>query len=65
MICVSAISYDPLAALNNICPTDIIDAVIERGGKRDLVPMRWGLIPNWWKKPPRKFRRPSTRGPKQ
>jgi putative SOS response-associated peptidase YedK len=39
-----------LPARYNICPTDIIDAVIERGGKRDLVPMRWGLIPNWWKK---------------
>jgi putative SOS response-associated peptidase YedK len=23
---------------------------IERGGKRDLAPMRWGLIPSWWKK---------------
>jgi putative SOS response-associated peptidase YedK len=34
----------------NICPTDTIDVVIERGGKRDLVPMPWGLIPNWWKK---------------
>lgn len=26
----------------NICPTDTIDAVVERGGKRDLVPMRGG-----------------------
>ena len=34
----------------NICPTDIIDAVIDRGGKRDLVSMRWGLIPDWWRK---------------
>ena len=39
-----------LPARYNICPTDTIDAVIERGGKRDLVPVRWGLIPNWWKK---------------
>ena len=40
-----------LPARYNICPTDTIDAVIiERGGKRDLVPMRWGLIPSWWKK---------------
>ena len=34
----------------NICPTDTIDAVVERDGKRDLVPMRWGLVPWWWKK---------------
>ena len=39
-----------LPARYNICPTDTIDAIIERGGKRDLMPMRWGLIPNWWKK---------------
>jgi putative SOS response-associated peptidase YedK len=32
----------------NICPTDTIDAVVERDGKRDLVPMRWGLVPWWW-----------------
>ena len=34
----------------NICPTDAIDVVIERGGQVDLVPMRWGLIRSWWKK---------------
>jgi hypothetical protein len=39
-----------LPARYNICPTDTIDVVVERGGKRDLVPMRWGLIPSWWKK---------------
>lgn len=39
-----------LPARYNICPTDTIDAIIERGGKRDLMPMRCGLIPNWWKK---------------
>jgi putative SOS response-associated peptidase YedK len=39
-----------LPARYNICPTDTIDAVIESGGKRELVPMRWGLISNWWKK---------------
>jgi putative SOS response-associated peptidase YedK len=32
------------------CPTDTIDAVIEREGRRELVPMRWGLVPSWWKK---------------
>ena len=35
----------------NICPTDTIDAVIEQEGKRQLVPMRWGLVPSWWPKP--------------
>lgn len=34
----------------NICPTTNIDIVIERGGKRELVTARWGLIPSWWKK---------------
>jgi putative SOS response-associated peptidase YedK len=37
-----------MPARYNICPTTMIDAVIERDGKRELVPMRWGLIPlNW------------------
>jgi len=27
---------------HNICPTQGIDTVIERDGKRGLVPMRWG-----------------------
>jgi putative SOS response-associated peptidase YedK len=35
----------------NICPTDPIDVVTERDGKRDFVPMRWGLMPWWWPKP--------------
>jgi putative SOS response-associated peptidase YedK len=39
-----------LPARYNICPTQTIDAVIEREGKREMVPMRWGLIPSWWKK---------------
>jgi putative SOS response-associated peptidase YedK len=34
----------------NICPTTTIDAVIARDGKRELFPMRWGLVPSWWKK---------------
>jgi putative SOS response-associated peptidase YedK len=36
---------------HNICPTTLIDVVIERDGKRELLPMRWGLIPSWWSKP--------------
>ncbi|MGA7518365.1 MAG: SOS response-associated peptidase family protein, partial [Pseudolabrys sp.] len=34
----------------NICPTDTIDTVIDRGGRRELMTMRWGLVPSWWKK---------------
>lgn len=34
----------------NICPTTTIDAVVERDGKRTVEPMRWGLVPSWWKK---------------
>ena len=34
----------------NIAPTDTIDAVIRHGGDRELLRMRWGLIPAWWKK---------------
>jgi putative SOS response-associated peptidase YedK len=35
----------------NICPTTTIDAVVESHGKRELLPMRWGLIPSRWFKP--------------
>jgi putative SOS response-associated peptidase YedK len=28
----------------NIAPTTMVDVI------RELVPMRWGLIPAWWKK---------------
>ena len=45
-----------LPARYNICPTDIIDVVIERNEKRELVPMRWGLVPSWWKRPLRDFK---------
>ena len=40
----------------NICPTQTIDAVIERDGKRVLEQMRWGLVPSWWKKPLKELR---------
>src|SRR5665811_1699335 len=35
----------------NICPTTNVDVVIRGDDQRALVPMRWGLIPGWWKKP--------------
>jgi putative SOS response-associated peptidase YedK len=37
-----------LPAHYNICPTDTINAVV---GSHDLIPVRWGLVPYWWKKP--------------
>ena len=40
----------------NVCPTDLIDVVTERDGKRDLVRMRWGLVPRWWSKPTKELR---------
>jgi hypothetical protein len=40
----------------NICATTTIDAVIEHEAKRELVPMRWDLVPSWWKKPIKELR---------
>jgi putative SOS response-associated peptidase YedK len=34
-----------------VAPTSTIDAVRVRDGALELVPMRWGLVPSWWKKP--------------
>jgi putative SOS response-associated peptidase YedK len=34
----------------NIAPTTTIDVLRVRDGAREIVPMRWGLVPNWWKK---------------
>jgi putative SOS response-associated peptidase YedK len=36
---------------DNIAPATMIDVIIPRGaGGLELLPMRWGLIPSWWKK---------------
>ena len=35
----------------NVCPTDPADTVVTRDGARELVEMRWGLVPYWWNKP--------------
>ncbi|MGI3904112.1 MAG: SOS response-associated peptidase [Janthinobacterium lividum] len=35
----------------NIAPTTTIDVVRKAEGGRELVAMRWGLVPVWWKKP--------------
>jgi putative SOS response-associated peptidase YedK len=34
----------------NIPPTDTVDVIGLGPHGRELVPMRWGLIPGWWKK---------------
>src|SRR5215813_6860507 len=41
-----------LQAHYNIAPTDTVEVVRPAaGGATELVPMRWGFIPYWWKKP--------------
>ena len=35
----------------NIAPTAEVDAVVDRGQGREILGMRWGLVPAWWKKP--------------
>jgi putative SOS response-associated peptidase YedK len=35
----------------NIAPTESIEVVRQGDGGRELLPMRWGLVPRWWKKP--------------
>jgi len=32
------------------------DVVHDRAGERDLVQMRWGLVPRWWSKPLKELR---------
>ena len=35
----------------NIAPTDTVDVSrLDKHGARELVSMRWGLVPAWWKK---------------
>src|SRR3954463_13984813 len=34
----------------NVCPTDPVPVTIPTLDGRQLVLMRWGLIPNWWSK---------------
>jgi putative SOS response-associated peptidase YedK len=40
----------------NVCPTDPIDAIVAQDGRRDLMRMRWGLVPRWWSKPLKELR---------
>jgi putative SOS response-associated peptidase YedK len=34
----------------NICPTTQIDTIVASDKGRLFQPMRWGLVPSWWKK---------------
>jgi putative SOS response-associated peptidase YedK len=45
-----------LQPVYNVCPTDPVDTVVASDGKRDLVEMRWGLVPFWWSKPLKELR---------
>ena len=38
---------EPLQKSWNVAPTDQVYVVAERGGKRQLDSMRWGLVPHW------------------
>ena len=40
----------------NVCPTDPVDVVTDKDGRRDFVRMRWGLVPRWWSKPLKELR---------
>ena len=40
-----------LAPRFNISPTSQIEVIRRTNHGRELVPMRWGLVPSWWKKP--------------
>ncbi len=35
----------------NIAPSMTAPIVVAEGGKRRLVPARWGLVPRWWRQP--------------
>jgi putative SOS response-associated peptidase YedK len=35
----------------NVCPTDPVSVIIPGENGLFLMPMRWQLIPRWWKKP--------------
>ena len=35
----------------NLCPTEAVPVVTSEAGSRRLRPMRWGLLPGWYKTP--------------
>ena len=39
----------PDAARPNVSPTEAVPVVVSHDGDRTIVPMRWGLLPSWYK----------------
>jgi putative SOS response-associated peptidase YedK len=35
----------------NVSPTETVPAVVSHEGDRTIVPMRWGLLPSWYRAP--------------
>lgn len=35
----------------NICPTTMVDVIVQTERGRELKQMRWALVPKWWKRP--------------
>ncbi len=40
-----------LAPHFNLAPTDVVEVLRAGPAGLELTPMRWGLVPSWWKKP--------------
>ena len=40
----------------NVCPTDPVPVIIPNFDQRQLILMRWGLVPSWWSKPLKELR---------
>jgi putative SOS response-associated peptidase YedK len=43
----------------NVCPTDTVPVIVSNDDGRQLVVMRWGLVPTWWSKPLKDMRMPT------
>ena len=54
-----------LAPRYNIAPTTQIEVIRRHDGGIELTPMRWGLVPMWWKKPLNSFPPRSMRAPRR
>jgi len=63
-----------LAPRYNVAPTQTVMACRERGGRREIQPLRWGLVPHWSRGPDSRYsminaraetvhQKPAYRGP--
>jgi putative SOS response-associated peptidase YedK len=48
---VSSARLEPAAALQHRANTSVDVVRLDTEGRRELISMRWGLVPVWWKKP--------------